>query len=222
MKIKVLQNHYCDNEAALISVPVESVDPGEKRIVGTSTFGFFPSTMEGVKPDSIQSEHPGRWKKIDFDFSMVDVVDDNFDFGSNNCVDVTSQPMIDLFSKYEIPFFMDELKRARFNEIDSRSSDLILTGGHIYGEKIFSLSITAQINLLGVESKKDLAGLYPLIFATIDDMDEVELNNSVEVSNFFMSALVAKKSILDGGNVLKRLIRASTTKTQLDLVVDNR
>lgn len=223
MKVAVLQIYHASTIDDLIAIDSSTLSVGDKRIIGSDLYVYFPSSIDGIKPtDKTEPTQLGRWVKKSFDPSLVIVVDDNYDFGSNASVDITSPGIESLLSKFGVPFTLNELKRAKFDEINEKSGALIREGGHNYGGKVFSLKETAQLNVLGAERKKDLAQLYPIVFNTIDDMDEISLENSTDVDNFFMSALAAKKAILDSGSTLKRSVRSATTKTEIDAVIDNR
>jgi hypothetical protein len=116
-------------------------------------------------------------------------------------------------------------KQQKFKEINDRSGELILTGGHEFppsSGNIFSLSENAQINILGAERKKDVSGILPLVFNTMDDLGTWAATTASDVDDFFMNALVAKKNILDAGTVLKDQIRIASTKIEVDAVIDNR
>lgn len=128
-----------------------------------------------------------------------------------------SVSQVDLDDKW-----LDYLKFERCNEIDAKSGDLIVNNGHAYNAKTFSLKQTAQINILGIDSRKDMVGLLPLTMNTMDNTDTEVLSTVSDVDDFFLSALVAKKGILDSGTALKDQIRAAITEAEVDLVVDNR
>ena len=84
-------------------------------------------------------------------------------------------------------------KQSKFLEIDIRTGELISAGFEYPASsgKIFSLSKNAQINLLGVDIKRNDV-LLPITFNTIDDLDDVELVIPQDVDDFFMTALGTK------------------------------
>jgi hypothetical protein len=112
-------------------------------------------------------------------------------------------------------------KQLKFNAIDEKSGDLILSGGFNYGGIDFSLRLTSQINLLGVEIKRN-DPILPITFNSVDNTQEIVLSTAADVDNFFMSALGQKKAFLDSGTALKDEVRAATDKTEVDAVIDNR
>lgn len=116
---------------------------------------------------------------------------------------------------------LDNYKTLKMNEFDERTGELILNGGFTYNSKTFSLKHTAQINLLGVDIKKN-SGILPVMFNTADNLDTETLNNATDVDNFFGSALLAKKGHLDDGNALKDSVRAAIDEAGVDAVIDNR
>jgi hypothetical protein len=115
---------------------------------------------------------------------------------------------------------LDEYKAFKFREIDVRTGDLI-SQGFIYNTKLFSLSNNAQLNLLGVDIKRN-DGILPITFNTIDDMDDVTFTTPEEVDTFFMTALASKKAHLDSGTALKLSVRNATTELEIDAIIDNR
>ena len=120
---------------------------------------------------------------------------------------------------------LNAYKQKKFKEINDKSGDLIKNGGHEFpvgSGLIFSMSENAQINILGVEIKKEVQGVLPLVFNTIDDLNTWTATTVSDVDDFFMNALVAKKTVLDTGTYYKYQVRAATTKAEVDAVIDNR
>jgi hypothetical protein len=113
-----------------------------------------------------------------------------------------------------------DYKQLKFNEIDKRTEELIAQG-FAYNSKTFSLSNNAQINLLGVDIKRN-DGILPLTFHTVDDMDEETFTTPEDLDNFFMIALASKKAHLDSGSALKVSIRNAVDRAAVDAVIDNR
>ena len=116
---------------------------------------------------------------------------------------------------------LDNYKQLKYNAIDSKTGELIIDGGFTYNSKVFSLRETAQLNLLGVQIKRN-DPILPLTFNTRDNSDTEILTTPTEVDNFFMAALGAKKAHLDSGTALKDSVRAAVDVAGVDAVVDNR
>lgn len=111
-------------------------------------------------------------------------------------------------------------KQAKCKEIDTRTDELV-GAGFTFGAKQFSLSLSAQLTLIGARlSKTDLT--YPVEWNTIDDGDKHSIANFGELDTFFLTALGTVRAHLDSGTSLKDQCRAATTIAELDAVVDNR
>jgi hypothetical protein len=119
---------------------------------------------------------------------------------------------------------LQNYKKLRFKEIDARTVELIAVGFQFdngNGVKTFSMSNNAQINLLGVDMKRN-DGILPITFHTTDDMDGETFTTPESVDAFFMTGLGTKKAHLDSGSALKVSIRTATDEAGVDAVVDNR
>jgi len=117
---------------------------------------------------------------------------------------------------------LDEYKKVKHSEVDRRTGQLIKQG-FSYDGKTFSLSETAQLNLLGVHlNRKEALLIYPIVFNTIDDTDTYSLADESDVFNFLklviqthtdaIAMYIARKKnikptqvrfIYKGGNVLR-------------------
>ena len=118
--------------------------------------------------------------------------------------------------------WLESYKMQRFEDINNRTGELI-EGGYTYSGFKFSLSDRAQTNILALYSTKDDPILiYPIKFNTIDDLDTFEAVNASDIANLYYSALATKKSYLDSGTVLKEQIRAATTQSGVNSIIDNR
>lgn len=115
---------------------------------------------------------------------------------------------------------LSEYKKLKFDEIDERTSELIDLG-FVYNTKTFSLSNNAQLNLLGIDIKRN-DGILPITFNTIDDLSEETLTTAEQVDAFFMTALGSKKAHLDSGTALKLQVRNAADKDAIDAIVDAR
>lgn len=126
----------------------------------------------------------------------------------------------DLLINNHDPLPLSVHKKNRFSEIDKRTGELI-DMGFTYDSKLFSLSNNAQLNLLGIDIKRN-DGILPITFNTIDDLDEITFSTAADVDNFFMAALGTKKAHLDSGTALKLQVRNAIDKATVDAVIDNR
>ena len=120
---------------------------------------------------------------------------------------------------------LDDYKRLKINSIDRRTGELIALGFEFPASSgnIFSLSASAQTNILALDNTRDdPAMVYPINYNTIDDKDVYQVIDSATLHNMYLTALSVKKGHLDSGTSLKDLVRAATTETEVDAVVDNR
>jgi len=193
MKLAVSNTNYVQSVDDLCNIPSSELVTGDIKFCGTQHYTYFEKARSGVKPSNLSLESLGRWVITRPSPNDILVVDDTYDFIGNNKSDITNQIYIDLLDINGIPTTLLKVKIQKIFEINKRSSELIEIGGHTYQGKIFSLRETAQLNLLGAERKKDVLGMLPLKWNTIDDLDEIVLTTTTEIDEFFMSALIAKK-----------------------------
>jgi len=162
-----------------------------------------------------------------FKFRCYYVVPDNYDFAGNSSTEITGAEAAEWIQKlndrgYPQELSLDDYKTQKMEAIDKRSGELITEGGFVYNGKTFSMSKNAQLNLLGINLKKNNAEILPVIYNTVDNSDKETLNSASDIDAFFMAALAAKKSHLDTGTALKDSVRAATDKAGVDAVIDNR
>lgn len=136
--------------------------------------------------------------------SIKSIVEENVEFSDGNYTEMS----------------LTDYKHLRFNEIDARSSELIALG-YTYGGQQLSLSQNAQLNLLGLNDSRDEL-TYPIEYNNIDDTDVYWIQDAIDMHSMYMTALGTKKAHLDSGTALKDQIRSSTTKAEVDAVIDNR
>lgn len=182
------------------------------------TYSVLNDTADGaINGDKLHKELEASGDIVNF--TGINILGDSIEvFGDS----FTEASVDSIVSSHE-QVSLDEYKKAAMERFDKRSGELIEQGGHNYNGKVFSLSRNAQINLLGIDSKRDVAGLLPLTLNTKDNLDTEVLNTPTDVSDFFMNALIAKKTILDIATLtLKNPVRAATDKAGVDAVIDNR
>ena len=120
---------------------------------------------------------------------------------------------------------LDNYRTLKANAIDRRSEELIAQGFEFppASGKIFSLSESAQTNILALDNTRDDPALvYPINYNTIDDLDSYDVPDSATLHNMYLTALSTKKGHLDSGTVLKAQVRAAIDEAGVDLVIDNR
>ena len=113
-------------------------------------------------------------------------------------------------------------KAYRFKEIDIRTGELV-ANGFAYNGYVFSLSQNAQINILGMdEVRNDPAMSYPIEYSTIDDLGHYSVVDATDLHNMYLTALGTKKAWVDSGTTLKDAVRAATTDSEVQAIIDNR
>lgn len=120
----------------------------------------------------------------------------------------------------EIPS-LEDIKKLRFQTIDLRTNQLIKEGFSFNGKR-FSLSLNAQIKIIGAYTKKSEAFIYPLVWNTIDDLEPISIINESDFDDFFNFAFGTVKLHLDSGTNLKNQIRLASTIDETESIIDNR
>lgn len=116
----------------------------------------------------------------------------------------------------------------KMNEIRLKTNQLI-SQGYVFAGKTFPLSRNVdgvyttdpQTNILALyTSKEELT--YPIVFNTIDGFNHFICPDSETIENMYLTALSTKKAHEDSGTVLFQTISTSTTKAQIDSIIDPR
>ncbi|MCK5642780.1 MAG: hypothetical protein KAJ19_18370 [Gammaproteobacteria bacterium] len=119
----------------------------------------------------------------------------------------------------------ERLARLRplfFAQIDTKT-DALISAGHTYADKVFSLSENARdwaSNMYQLRESQALA--YPVRYNTLDDMDAADLADAAAVEAFYLNGVGTIRAVLDSGTAVKDLVRAATTVGELLLVSDPR
>lgn len=116
---------------------------------------------------------------------------------------------------------LDSLKQSRYAGIDDKTQDLI-SSGHTFSSKQFSLSENAQRYITGLKQAVDASILTPPIDVTTMDDDTYALADTAAVTSFYSNALGTMKTHLDSGRALKKQIYDATTKSAIDAITDSR
>jgi hypothetical protein len=116
-------------------------------------------------------------------------------------------------------------KRRRCLVIDARTQELIAQGFEFppsSGNR-FSLSLAGQSKINGAnQAREDPAFVYPVEWNMVDDSGTISITDAAMLHNFFLSALVTYRAVLDAGTALKNQIRVATSVAEVDAVIDNR
>jgi hypothetical protein len=114
------------------------------------------------------------------------------------------------------------LKSVRLAEVVTKTTELI-EAGFVYNNKVFSLSLETQIQLIGLFSiRNDPNLVYPIKWNTIDDSDYEFINNSAGVTYYYLTAVSKYRAHIDSGTALKDLIRAAVDVNALNAIIDDR
>lgn len=117
---------------------------------------------------------------------------------------------------------LPETKLAKYAEIDARTDQLIYEG-FMFAGKRFSLSLGAQLKMIGtnqVRARPEIA--YPIVWNTIDDADKHQLVDADEVLAFYLQGVGTYRAHVDSGTELKDQVRAATTIAAVQAVEDAR
>lgn len=120
---------------------------------------------------------------------------------------------------YETPL-IPGAKTARFTLIDEKTVEVI-NRGFEFESKTFSLSLSAQMKILGAYSAAAII-TYPIIWNTIDDLDIHQLDDATVLGEFYEASVNAVRAALDAGTALKDQIRNATTLAEIAAVEDTR
>lgn len=113
-------------------------------------------------------------------------------------------------------------KEFRYSEIDQRTEEKI-GAGFSHNQKVFSLSSSAQTNILALDhTRNDPSMTYPIKYNTINDDDTYMVPDADDLHTMYLSAVGTKKHWLDTGTDLKDLIRAAVDYAGVQTVVDYR
>lgn len=115
-------------------------------------------------------------------------------------------------------FSLDEYKAYRYDEIDSRSQELI-AAGFVYATKTFSLSHNAQINWDNLKNNTS-EYIFPKDISTTDS-DTYSLA-SVNLSAFWAEKEMILNGHLDSGRALKKQIFDAVDRSASEAIIDNR
>jgi hypothetical protein len=111
-------------------------------------------------------------------------------------------------------------KRQKRRAIDARTNALIAQGV-VFATKTMSLSAPAQRMLMKYDQIRSTL-TYPIEFNTKDDLDTLSIADAATMRSFLVAAVGAIRGHRDGGTALKSTVRAATTVTAVDAVVDAR
>ena len=113
-----------------------------------------------------------------------------------------------------------EYKSYRYAEFDERTKELILNG-FIYKSLCFSMSASAQENILELEYLS-ASNTYPIPYSTKDDSVHYDVIDEADLHAMFAAESSTKRGYIDSGTALKDQIRAAIDAMAVSLIIDNR
>jgi hypothetical protein len=147
---------------------------------------------------------------------------------SEDLADVTilseaTEAQIDaVVNAHQGPDSLDCYKAEKFAKIDAKTSELIASGFQFAG-KVFSLSVNAQMKMMGINQIRSEPEVeYPIHWNTKDDMDYYDVSNANEMRAFYLTGVGTYRAHVDIGSSLKDQVRIATSKTEVDAIVDPR
>lgn len=120
---------------------------------------------------------------------------------------------------------LQEAKVAKQRAIDDRTSELILAGFEFPPSSglLFSASPEMQRTLQGLYAVRSHPAItYPVVWATTDNQETVDLEDADDVESFYLTGLGTIRAYKDSGTALKLTVKAATTIAEVDAVEDNR
>ena len=135
---------------------------------------------------------------------------------------ISNEPALDSLISNHNEFELDELKESRYDEIDSKTLEII-SAGFTFDGNLFSLSAQAQTNWTNIHSNKEVfneIGSFPMEISTKDS--NIYVLNYDDVLGFWSAGMVAVKTPYNIGGNLKKLIFDAATIEEVNLVIDNR
>jgi len=113
-------------------------------------------------------------------------------------------------------------KRAKDKQIDMRTDQLI-AGGFMYAGKAFSLTLEAQMKMVGIYSVKDHPALtYPIRWNSLDDTTYHDMADAADLEGFYLTGLSTMRGYVDSGTALKDLVRDADSVEAVEDIEDNR
>lgn len=118
--------------------------------------------------------------------------------------------------------YLGEVKTEAFKRIDERTAELVAEG-FLYQDQRFSLSLVAQLRMSEILFLLDNGSIdYPLVWNTLDNQGQLELQNSTDVRDFIREGTQTVAATVNSGTSLKAQVRDSLTISAVGLVKDER
>lgn len=151
---------------------------------------------------------------VDPDPALLAAVVDTWKIINTDLMEMTGEEKVTL-NAAALPVY----KAMKYAAVDNRTDELFTTG-FASDSKTFSLSLAAQITIAAWWN--DEATVYSIKVSTIDDSEEIELEDASALDTHYVAMSNRVRTIRDGDKTLKAAIRAATTQTTIDAIVDSR
>lgn len=116
-----------------------------------------------------------------------------------------------------------EAKRQEKCRSIDRKTDWLIAQGFAFGGKVFSLSMGAQMKMVGITQVRNEAGVtYPIVWNTLNDDDTYSLADAATVLSFYLTGVGTYRAHVDSGTALKGQVRDATTIAEVEAVEDSR
>lgn len=118
---------------------------------------------------------------------------------------------------------LELLRKNRIKAVDANTARLIYLPASFDGHT-FSMSDVAQRNWIAIKASLDIyeeLGAWP-VPVTCEPDEEYLLTSQVHAKQFATAMLMSVAIKYNSGRALKLLLKAATTKAEIDAIVDNR
>ena len=118
---------------------------------------------------------------------------------------------------------LDDLKSKRMGEIDEKTKELIFAGFEYPAKSgdVFSMSFANQLLISNIPATKNML-TYPWGVTTKDNLKTIQIADAIEMDAYYTAAFTHMTTTKASGETLRAQVRASTTRAQIDAIIDNR
>lgn len=169
---------------------------------------------------STDSEYVNQEETSKYAFATPANSPDGFDLSVDKYYEVGTDTIRNATQSEIDQWALEDAKIAKISEIDIRTQELI-GAGFTFDSNVFSLSLEAQSNWHVLWNGRTDIVTYPKEVSTIES-DAYSIPNATTMDNFGMTAFGTVSEHIQSGRDLKVQVRAATSVSEVDAVVDNR
>jgi len=175
-------------------------------------------TADGEINSALLEEHVRAFFPNSFEEILSEEDGSVFIFFSSSIL----RPKLDeIVAAHNGAFALTRLKQSRYDEIDARTEELILSG-FVYGGKLLSSSANSQSKWHAMFNMAQLGQVsFPLLLSSKDET-QVSLPDATALFACYGAMVGTGKYHFDAGKVLKDAVLAAVDKAAVDAVVDTR